>query len=146
MPLAPVIWDFGDESHRAGDSGLTVDGAGLGISAGELWMYQNADRSGSADQLTVGAWSMMQLTGVSIPGTLNNVPGTVYLFAKRIDQAWSPAYQFTLEVATGTIWTVTPTGGVVMAGAAPSDFNSGVPLDAEYVGGYWGWLALGGAG
>ena len=165
MPLAPVVWDFGDESHAAGATGLTVDGAGLGISAGELWMYQNADRSGSADQLTVGTWSMTQLTGVAIPETLNNSPGTVYLFAKRVDQAWSPAYQFTLEVGA-TTWVVTPTGGVVcggevglatlvvlpvdggvtMAGAAPSVYEQVGMLDVSYVGGYWGWLQLGGAG
>ncbi len=101
----PFISNFGDENHEEGETGLTVDGFDLGSGldgVGELWMYQNADRTGSADQLTVGTWRNEQLTGVEIPASPNNATGTVYAFVKRFgDNAWSLAYTFTLTAAGG---------------------------------------------
>ncbi len=105
---APNISNFGDENHEEGETGLVVDGFSFGFDpgddsmAGELWMYQNSNRSGNADQLTVGAggWSDMQLTGVAIPGAPNNAAGAVFLFVKRFgDNAWSLGYAFTLSAA-----------------------------------------------
>lgn len=101
MPLSPSITNFGDESHQEGESGLTIDGAGFGPFAGEVWMYASSDRTGAADQLTQSGWNDMQITGVSIPGTPNNSPGTVHLFVKRTDLAWSFPYPFTLTSSLG---------------------------------------------
>ena len=107
---SPSITNFGDESHEEGESGLTIDGAGLGPFAGTVWMYANSDRTGSSDQLTVAdesLWTDMQIPGVSIPASPNNSPGTVYLFVQRSDLAWSFPYEFTL-VAAGNTKDVTP--------------------------------------
>lgn len=100
MPLAPSIVSFGDDSHGRGETGLTVTGAGFGpfqISTGGLWMYENSDRTGQSDALTVETWGDMTLSNVSIPGTTNNASGTVYLFVQRSDLAWSQPHTFTLE-------------------------------------------------
>lgn len=99
MPLAPEIASFGDGSHVQGESGLTINGGGFGAFPGEAWIYTNADRTGSSDQLTVGSWNDIELSSVSIPGTTANPAGSVFLFVKREDLAWSQAYAFTLESA-----------------------------------------------
>lgn len=96
---APVISDFGDEEHASGEAGLTVDGFQFSHFPGELWMFQNANRTGDADELTVGAWGDMQLTGVEIPAAPNNSDGTVYLFLKTENNEWSLPYEFTLGTA-----------------------------------------------
>lgn len=113
MPL-PLIIDFGDESHAEGESGLQLDGFDFGPILGEVWMYQNSDRTGFSDELTVvggqSNWGNNQILNISIPGTPNNSPGPVYAFVKRFgDQAWSPAFSFTLEAAGGGV-TVTLAG------------------------------------
>lgn len=66
-------------------------------------MYANADLTGAADQLTVGAWNDIQLTGVEIPAAPNNVPGTVYLFVEREDLAWSQGFEFVLTDSDAVI-------------------------------------------
>lgn len=96
MALAPEISAFGDGGHEEGETDLTIDGGGFGAFPGSAWMYQNADRTGLADELTVGAWNDIQLTGVEIPAAPNNSPGTVYLFVEREDLAWSQGFEFTL--------------------------------------------------
>lgn len=96
MSLAPEVSSFGDGNHAAGESGLSIDGGGFGAFPGSAWIYQNADRSGLEDQLTVGAWNDIQLSGVAMPASPANSAGTVYLFVQREDLAWSQAFQFTL--------------------------------------------------
>lgn len=97
MALAPEISSFGDGDHEEGETGLTIDGGGFGAFPGSVWMYENADRSGLSDELTVGAWNDIQLTGVAIPASPNNSAGTVYLFVEREDLAWSQGFEFTLS-------------------------------------------------
>jgi len=108
MALAPEIAAFGDGSHAEGATGLTVSGGGFGAFPGELWMYQNADRSGLSDQLTVGAWNDIELTGVEIPVSPNNATGTVYLFLMREDLAWSQGFEFTLTSGVAFVLDVRP--------------------------------------
>lgn len=96
MALAPEIASFGDGDHQQGETGLTISGGGFGAFPGNAWIYQNADRSGLSDQLIVGAWNDIELSGVDIPASTNNGPGTVYLFVQREDLAWSQGFQFTL--------------------------------------------------
>lgn len=103
MPLAPEISNFGDEDHNSGETGLTIDGGGFGAFPGEAWIYQNSDRTGNADQLTVDTWNDIELSGVDIPSSLNNSSGTVYLFVMREDLAWSQGYSFTLTVTSTAI-------------------------------------------
>lgn len=93
---APVVSDFGDESHDPGATGLTINGFQFSHFPGEAWMYENADRTGNADQLTVTTWADMILTGVEIPAAPNNAEGTVYLFVKTENNEWSLPYEFTL--------------------------------------------------
>lgn len=93
---APEITAFGDGNHEPGATGLSVAGGGLGAFPGSLWMFENADGSGAADELTVGGWTDMALTGVEIPASPNNAEGTVYLRVQREDLAWSFPFQFTL--------------------------------------------------
>lgn len=118
MP-APYISNFGDENHQKGEASLVIDGFDLGFFEGEAWMYANADRSGAADQLTVGAWTNQSITGVEIPGTTNNAAGTVYLFVQRFgDLAWNVVpYQFTLSEAGGYI-TTAEAGSFAISGTA----------------------------
>jgi hypothetical protein len=95
----PFIQSFGDDNHELGETGLVVNGQDFGLFAGALWMFANADRTGLSDQLTVGAWSENQLTGVEIPPVPNNAPGTVYLGLQTENLDWSTpvfAYPFTL--------------------------------------------------
>lgn len=99
MALAPEISAFGDGDHLEGETGLTVDGGGFGAFPGSLWMFENADGSGAADELTVGAWNDIQIAGVEIPASPNNVPGTVYLRVLREDLAWSQGFAFTLTAS-----------------------------------------------
>lgn len=108
MALAPEISSFGDEDHEEGESDLAIDGGGFGAFPGSAWMYQNADRTGLADELTVGVWNDIQLTGVEIPATPNNAPGTVYLFVQREDLAWSQGFIFTLSDADETPIVIEP--------------------------------------
>lgn len=96
MALAPEIAAFGDGAHDMGETGLSVDGGGFGAFPGTLWMFENADRSGAADQLTIGGGNDLQLTGVEIPASPNNSAGTVYLAYQREDLAWSQSFAFTL--------------------------------------------------
>lgn len=96
MALAPEISAFGDGDHVEGETGLTIDGGGFGAFPGSVWMYESADRTGEADELTVGAWNDIQLTGVEIPASPNNSAGTAYLFVQREDLAWSQGFEFTL--------------------------------------------------
>ena len=93
---APVVSDFGDEAHDAGETGLTISGFQFGHFTGEAWMYAASDRTGLSDQLTVTAWGDMQLTGVDIPAVPNNANGTVYLFVRTDGMVWSLPYVFTL--------------------------------------------------
>lgn len=105
MP-APELSAFGDGSHSAGDSGLSVDGGGFGAFPGSLWIVENSDGSGAADELTVGAWNDIALSGVEIPGSLTNTAGTRYLRLLREDLAWSNTLAFTLSTTvsdTGTL-------------------------------------------
>jgi hypothetical protein len=94
MP-APEVSTFGDGSHESGETGITIDGAGFGAFPGSVWIYENVDRTGDADQLTVASWNDIQLS-VDIPASLNNGAGTCYLFVQREDLAWSNALAFTL--------------------------------------------------
>lgn len=95
MPI-PEIAGFGDDDHEVGEEDLVVSGGGFGAFPGSLYMYENDDRSGAVDQLTVTSWSDMELTGVVIPSSLNNTTGEVFLFLQREDLAWSLPYSFTL--------------------------------------------------
>jgi hypothetical protein len=99
MALAPEIASFGDGNHQIGATGLSIAGGGFGAFPGAAWIYAAADRSGAADQLTVGTWNDITLSGVEIPASPNNVAGTVYLFVMREDLAWSQAFTFTLSAA-----------------------------------------------
>lgn len=96
MP-APEVSAFGDGDHEIGESGLAIDGGGFGGFPGAAWVYENANRTGATDQLTISAWNDIQLTGVDIPASPNNVAGTRYLFVQREDLAWSQAFSFTLS-------------------------------------------------
>lgn len=118
MALAPEISSFGDEDHEEGETGLTIDGGGFGAFPGSAWMYENADRSGLADQLTVGAWNDIRLSGVAIPSTPNNSPGTVYLFVQREDLAWSQGFSFTLSDETPVV-IIPPRARTIYARARP---------------------------
>ena len=94
---APEVASFGDADHQTGESGLAISGGGFGAFPGAVWMFQNADRTGLADQLTVGgAWDDLNIAGISIPASPNNSAGTVYLFVEREDLAWSVPFAFTL--------------------------------------------------
>src|SRR5262245_57635011 len=95
---APGVSAFGDGSHAAGESGLTVDGGNFGAFAGSVWIYANSDLTGAADQLTVTAWNDLQIT-VTIPGSLTNTAGTRYLFVQREDLAWSDGFAFSLTAS-----------------------------------------------
>ncbi len=95
----PDITNFGDEDHEEGETGLVINGAGFGAFPGTAWIYQNANRTGTTDLLTVATWNDMRLSGVDIPGSPNNATGTVYLFVQREDLAWSLPYAFTLSAA-----------------------------------------------
>ena len=133
MP-APSIVAFGDADHNSGETGLVADVAGAGPFPGSLWIYENADRTGAADQLTVGAWNSAQLTGISIPFVPNNTGGTRFLFLQRADLAWSLGFPFTLNIVGGSVafqyknrvrGTSTTTGtGTYTIGAAPSGYQS----------------------
>lgn len=98
MP-APEISSFGDEAHDAGETGLVIDGGGFGAFPGSAWIFENEDGSGASDQLTIGAWNDIQLTGVEIPASPNNTSGTRYVRVQREDLAWSNALAFTLSVS-----------------------------------------------
>lgn len=102
---APQVDSFGDGSHAPGASGITIAGAGFGPLAGSAWIYQNDDLTGSADELTVMSWADLEIV-VDIPGSLTNTAGTRYLFLQRSDLAWSNAFAFTLEAASGVTLTV----------------------------------------
>ena len=105
MPLAPEIYAFGDNVHLVGETGLTVEGAGLGFT-GELWMYGGPNRTGAADQLIIGGpVTDTTLSNVSIPGTPNNVPGQVYLVYEREDLAYSLDYPFNLALTNTYVLT-----------------------------------------
>ena len=99
MP-APEVSAFGDGEHQFGETGLTIDGGGFGAFPGAAWIYENADRTGLTDQLTIGTWNDIQFSGVDIPGSPNNSPGTRYLFVQREDLAWSQAFAFAFAFAT----------------------------------------------
>ena len=101
MP-APEISAFGDGVHEIGEAGLTIDGGGFGAFPGSAWLYANSDRSGAADQLTIGAWNDIQFTGVEIPDPANNTAGTRFLFVQREDLAWSQGFSITLGAAAGS--------------------------------------------
>ena len=109
MALAPEIASFGDGNHEVGESGLAISGGGFGAFPGTVWMYQNANRSGLSDQLTVGgAWNDLAIAGIEIPASPNNSAGTVYLFVEREDLAWSQAFAFTLSAAGGATGNLAP--------------------------------------
>ncbi len=113
----PFITGFGDGSHNTGETGLSLTGAGMGPRSGTLHMYQNADRTGADDTLTVGSWTNNLLSSISIPGSPNNSPGTVYAVVERYgDHAFSNSFEFTL-IATGDI--VAPSGDLVLSSSAP---------------------------
>lgn len=107
----PFITDFGDETHDFGETGLVVDGFDFGFFPGELWMFENPDRSGAADQLTVGSWGEFQLTGVEIPAVPNNAAGAVYLGLKTQENEWStPAFPFAFTLESGVVTVPTVPG------------------------------------
>jgi hypothetical protein len=95
MALAPEIAAFGDGEHAIGETGLTISGGGFGAFPGIVWMFENADGSGEADELDIVSWNDIAIA-VDIPETLNNAPGTVYLVVEREDLAWSLPFEFTL--------------------------------------------------
>lgn len=97
MPLAPEISAFGDGEHSPGLTGITIDGGGFGAFPGSAWIYENSDRSGNSDQLTIDTWNDIQLS-VDIPSSLTNIAGTRYLFVQREDLAWSQPFSFSLEI------------------------------------------------
>ena len=101
MP-APEVSAFGDGSHAPGASGLTINGGGFGAFPGSAWIFENDDRSGDADELTVNDWNDIALD-VDIPASLNNAAGTRYLRVQREDLAWSNALAFTLESGVVTL-------------------------------------------
>jgi hypothetical protein len=98
MP-APGVSAFGDGSHESGATGLTINGGNFGAFPGSAWIFANSDGSGAADELVVGDWGDLVLTGVEIPSSLNNVAGTKYLRVQREDLAWSNSFSFTLSIA-----------------------------------------------
>lgn len=98
MP-APSIVSFGDGDHEAGETGLVIAGANFGAFAGSAWIYENADLTGTTDELTIQSWADLSVT-VDIPASLNNTTGTRYLFLQREDLAWSFPFSFTLSEAT----------------------------------------------
>lgn len=100
MP-APVVTRFGDGSHAPGETGLTIDGAGFEAFDGEVWLFENQDRTGASDQLTFSGWNDQQISGVDIPDPTNNALGLVYLAVKRIDLAWSPSFAVFLDDGSG---------------------------------------------
>lgn len=105
---APGIAAFGDGSHAPGASGLAVQGGGFGFyspGVSGVWIYENADRTGDADELNIVSWNSVEAT-VDIPGSLTNTAGTRYLFLQRSDLAWSNAFAFTLESGAGVTLTV----------------------------------------
>ena len=124
MP-APSISAFGDATHEPGDTGLVVDVSGAGPFPGSLWIFENADGSGDADQLTVGDWTDEQLSGVAIPASPNNSSGTRYLRVQRADLAWSIAFPFTLDAsavpAGGTIALQLSSGALSLVFVRPGD-------------------------
>lgn len=99
-PSSPSISAFGDGSVAPGETSVTIVGAAFGPFPGSVWLYQNSNRSGAADELTVTAWDSMGAT-VDVPGSLNNVPGPVFAFVQRSDLAWSLPFSFTLLAAGG---------------------------------------------
>jgi hypothetical protein len=115
MP-APEVNAFGDGAHNAGETGLTIGGGGFGAFPGSAWIYENSDRTGVSDQLTVLGWNDIELSGVDIPASPANSSGTRYLFLQREDLAWSNAFAFTLTA-----------GGVVLT---PVDIAQAQVLDA----------------
>lgn len=104
MP-APLISNFGDENHEEGETGLTATGFDFGPGfpvEGTLWMFENADRSGQSDELTISGHTDMTISGIEIPASPNNSTGTVYLaFQRGGDLAWSNSYTFTLVASGG---------------------------------------------
>lgn len=114
---APGIAAFGDGSHAPGATGVAVQGGGFGAFPGHIWIYQNADRTGNADELTVTAWNGVEAT-VTIPGSLSNTAGTRYLFLQRSDLAWSNAFAFTLEAGAGINGSLSKTLATLTSSAA----------------------------
>jgi hypothetical protein len=98
MP-APGVSAFGDGSHESGATGLTINGGNFGAFPGSAWIFANSDGSGAADELVVGDWGDLVLTGVEIPSSLTNTAGTRYLRVQREDLAWSNSFSFTLSIA-----------------------------------------------
>jgi hypothetical protein len=94
--VAPIITDFGDEQHDPGENGLIIDGSSLGASAGIARIYRFSNRTGAQDDLVVGGWTDVQLTGVDIPAVLNNTNGLRYLFVQDSIGRWSEAFSFQL--------------------------------------------------
>jgi hypothetical protein len=131
MP-APEVSAFGDGSHAPGTTGITVDGGGFGAFPGSVWIYQNADLSGLADQLAVVSWNDIQLT-VDIPGSLNNGAGTRYLFVQREDLAWSNALAFTLQALGSETGSRTDTAVAADARAATAQRQGSVSVVAAGV-------------
>ena len=99
MP-APHISSFGDDDHEEGESNLQIAGFSFGFFTGEAWMYQNANRTGTTDQLTITSWTDLLISGIGIPAVPNNSTGPVFLFVQRSgDLAWSLSHAFTLSAA-----------------------------------------------
>lgn len=153
MSLAPEISAFGDGTHDAGETGLAINGGGYGAFPGEVWMFENADRSGAADQLTVGgSWDDIQLSGIEIPASPNNAAGTVYLMVMREDLAWSNAFEFTLVIpATEAAFIGPNIANLTLAVGAPVSRNyagrfDGPGLTFSEVGSYPPGLSINAAG
>lgn len=140
MP-APEISAFGDGSHEAGTAGIDIDGGGFGAFAGSAWIYASQDRTGNADELTVNSWNDIQIN-VDIPGSLNNLSGTRYLFVQREDLAWSQGFEFELGATLPTF----SSASIPEAGTSITvNFSEAVSQGAGYSDGDWTVTASGGA-
>ena len=104
MP-APEISVFGDGDHQIGESGLTIDGGGLGAFPGSAWVYQNSNRSGASDELVIGTWNDIELSGVDIPGSALHIkdikPGADTESLCQVDRGYQRAFKFVLVLKFG---------------------------------------------
>lgn len=95
---APEVSGFGDGSHAIGENGITVSGGGFGGFPGSVWVYENSDRTGLSDELSISSWNDLEIT-INFPGSMSNSAGTRYVFVLREDLAWSNEFAFTLTDA-----------------------------------------------
>jgi len=111
MPL-PAITAFGDGSHAPGASGVDIVGGNFGAFPLGVSIFQNEDRTGAVDALTVNSASDL-LINVDIPSSLNNSAGTRFVAVQLENEDLSFSFPFTLE------------GEAVPGGAGLSSFHAG---------------------